>query len=125
MANGLLIDARTFLGNVWKLSAPYWRSEEKWRAWGLLGAIVALSLSLVYMLVLLNDWNRQFYNALEQKDERDFFALLGYFCFLAGDLHRGVGLRNLPRADAPDALADLAHPAVPRRLARQAGVLPS
>jgi putative ATP-binding cassette transporter len=84
MANGLLIDARTFLGNVWKLSAPYWRSEEKWRAWGLLAAIVTLSLSLVYMLVLLNDWNRQFYNALEQKDERDFFALLGYFCFLAG-----------------------------------------
>jgi putative ATP-binding cassette transporter len=84
MANGLLIDARTFLGNVWKLSAPYWRSEEKWHAWALLGAIVALSLSLVYMLVLLNDWNRQFYNALEQKDERDFFALLGYFCFLAG-----------------------------------------
>ncbi len=83
MANGVLIDARTFLGNVWKLSKPYWRSEEKWRAWGLLSAIVVLSLSLVYMLVLLNDWNRQFYNALEQKDERDFFALLGYFCFLA------------------------------------------
>ena len=36
MADGVLIDARTFLGNVWKLSAPYWRSEEKWRAWGLL-----------------------------------------------------------------------------------------
>ena len=84
MANGVLIDARTFLGNVWKLSKPYWRSEEKWQAWGLLSAIVVLSLSLVYMLVLLNDWNRQFYNALEQKDERDFFALLGYFCFLAG-----------------------------------------
>jgi putative ATP-binding cassette transporter len=83
MATGVLIDARTFLGNVWKLSAPYWRSEEKWRAWGLLAAIVALSLSTVYMLVLFNEWNRQFYNALEQKDERDFFALLGYFCLLA------------------------------------------
>ena len=83
MATGVLIDARTFLGNVWKLSAPYWRSEERWRAWGLLAAIVVLSLSTVYMLVLFNDWNRQFYNALEQKDERDFFALLGYFCLLA------------------------------------------
>jgi vitamin B12/bleomycin/antimicrobial peptide transport system ATP-binding/permease protein len=83
MATGVLIDARTFLGSVWKLSAPYWRSEEKWRAWGLLAAIVALSLSTVYILVLFNDWNRQFYNALEQKDERDFFALLGYFCLLA------------------------------------------
>jgi putative ATP-binding cassette transporter len=83
MATGVLINARTFLGNVWKLSAPYWRSEERWRAWGLLAAIVVLSLSTVYMLVLFNDWNRQFYNALEQKDERDFFALLGYFCVLA------------------------------------------
>jgi putative ATP-binding cassette transporter len=83
MATDVLIDARTFLGNVWKLSAPYWRSEEKLRAWALLAAIVGLSLGTVYILVLLNDWNRQFYNALEQKDERDFFALLGYFCLLA------------------------------------------
>ncbi|MGH8683035.1 MAG: ABC transporter ATP-binding protein/permease [Burkholderiales bacterium] len=83
MATGVLINARTFLGNVWKLSAPYWRSEERWRAWALLAAIVVLSLGTVYMLVLFNDWNRQFYNALEQKDERDFFALLGYFCVLA------------------------------------------
>ena len=83
MDTGVLIDARTFLGNVWKLTAPYWRSEEKWRAWSLLAAIVALSLATVYLLVLLNDWNRQFFNALEQKDERDFFVLLVYFCFLA------------------------------------------
>jgi len=84
MATGVLINARTFLGSVWKLSAPYWRSEERWRAWALLAAIVVLSLSTVYVLVLLNEWNRQFYNALEQKDEQDFFALLGYFCLLAG-----------------------------------------
>jgi putative ATP-binding cassette transporter len=83
MDTSVLINARTFLGNVWKLAAPYWRSEEKARAWTLLGAIVALSLSTVYLLVLLNDWNRQFFNALEQKDERDFFVLLVYFCFLA------------------------------------------
>jgi hypothetical protein len=83
MDTGVLIDARTFLGNVWKLSAPYWRSEEKGRAWSLLAAIVALSLFSVYLLVLLNDWNRQFFNAIEQKDERDFFVLLVYFCYLA------------------------------------------
>lgn len=83
MDTGVLINARTFLGNVWKLAAPYWRSEEKWRAWALLTAIVTLALSTVYLLVLLNEWNRQFFNALEQKDERDFFVLLVYFCFLA------------------------------------------
>ncbi len=83
MANGVLIDARTFLGNVWKLAAPYWRSEEKWRAWLLLGAIVGLSLATVYMLVVLNDWNRQFFNAIQDKNEQDFYVLLVYFCFLA------------------------------------------
>ena len=32
--------------------APYFRSEEKWKARGLLAAIVALNLGTVYMLVL-------------------------------------------------------------------------
>ena len=83
MATAVTIDARTFLGKVWKLASPYWRSEEKWRAWALLLAIVSLSLFSVYLLVLFNDWNRQFFNTLEQKDEEGFFVLLGYFCFLA------------------------------------------
>jgi putative ATP-binding cassette transporter len=82
MADGVLIDARTFLGNVWKLAAPFWRSEEKWRAWGLLLAIVSLSLGSVYMLVVLNDWNRRFFNAIQDKEEQDFFALLLRFCVL-------------------------------------------
>ncbi len=83
MATALTIDARTFLGRLWKLASPYWRSEEKWHAWALLLAIVSLSLFSVYLLVLFNHWNRQFFNTLEQKDEEGFFVLLGYFCFLA------------------------------------------
>ena len=83
MNNRLFIDARTFLGKVWKLTRPYWRSEERWRARGLLIAIVGLTLGLVYINVLLNSWNREFYNSLEQKNYTDFQALILYFCFLA------------------------------------------
>jgi putative ATP-binding cassette transporter len=79
----LLIHARTFLGRVWKLAKPYWFSEERWRARGLLAAIVGLSLALVYLLVLFNEWNRDFYNALEQKNAEDALDLLIYFSFLA------------------------------------------
>ena len=32
-----------------------------------------MTLGIVYMLVLLNDWNRQFYDALENEDLPDFF----------------------------------------------------
>ncbi len=42
------------------LAWPYFVSEDKWRARGLLAAIVALNLGSVYMLVLINDWNRVF-----------------------------------------------------------------
>ena len=83
MAPSLLIGAHSFLGKIWQLCTPYWKSEEKWQAWGLLAAIVALTLGNVYLLVELNDWNRQFFNMLEQKAEGDFLALMQYFCFLA------------------------------------------
>jgi putative ATP-binding cassette transporter len=79
----LIIHAASFLGKVWKLARPYWFSEERWRARGLLAAIVVLSLGLVYLLVAFNSWNRDFYNSLEQKNSQDAFVLLLYFMFLA------------------------------------------
>jgi len=83
MNASVFIRARSFLGKVWNLAAPYWRSEEKWTAWGLLATIVGISLGLVYLLVLLNDWQRDFFNAIQEKQSDDFFALLLYFSFLA------------------------------------------
>ncbi len=83
MRSRLFIDARNFLGKVWALSRPYWFSEERWRARGLLAAVLALTLGLVFMAVLFNRWNREFYNSLEQKNFADFKDLLLYFSFLA------------------------------------------
>lgn len=83
MPANVFIRARSFLGKVWNLASPYWRSEERGVAWALLAAIVAISLALVYMLVLLNDWQRQFFNAIEARHYEDFFALLLYFSLLA------------------------------------------
>src|SRR3954470_11671938 len=84
MEERLSIRSRKFLGQVWQLAVPYWRSEEKGMAWLLLVSIIVMTLGIVYMLVLLNEWNRQFFNTLETKDAEDFFVLLVYFCFLAG-----------------------------------------
>ena len=86
MNGRLLIDARSFLGKVWDLARPYWLSEERWMARGLLAAIVALTLGIVYMSVLLNEFSRDFYNAIQEKNYDDFHALLLYFCFLAAGL---------------------------------------
>ena len=68
---------------LWKLISPYWRSEEKWTAYLFLFAVVALALAMVYLSVLFNDWNRDFYNALENKNFLDFKEQLWRFSILA------------------------------------------
>ena len=78
-----LRDFKGFTRRVWALSAPYFRSEDKWKARGLLLAIVLLNLGAVYMLVLLNEWNRVFYDALQNKDAAVFWTQLGRFTYLA------------------------------------------
>lgn len=68
---------------VWHLVKPYWSSEERWRARGLLLSVIVLALGMVYLNVLFNDWNREFYNALETKDFKEFTAQLWRFSYLA------------------------------------------
>lgn len=68
---------------VWQLIKPYWVSEEKWKARGLLFVIVALALAAVYLEVLFNTWNREFYNALETKNYKVFTEQLWRFSYLA------------------------------------------
>ena len=72
-----------FVRRVWALSQPYFVSDEKWKARGLLAAIVVLNLGGVYLLVALNDWNRLFYDALQNKDQAVFWKQLGHFVFIA------------------------------------------
>jgi putative ATP-binding cassette transporter len=74
---------RAFIGRAVALSAPYFSSEDKWKARGMLATIVALNLALVYMAVVFNDWNRLFYDALQEKNAAVFWEQLGRFTYLA------------------------------------------
>lgn len=76
-------NAATFLRDLWALTRPYWFSDERWSARALLAVIVSLSLGLVYLEVLFNRWQNDFYNALQNKDMTAFYELLWYFSFLA------------------------------------------
>ena len=72
-----------FIPRVWGLITPYWRSEERARAWLLLIAVIALSLVSVGISVWINHWYKDFYNALEKKDGAAFWSLIGYFAIIA------------------------------------------
>jgi putative ATP-binding cassette transporter len=72
------------LAIIWRIANPYFRSEDRWPARLLLAGLVAIELSVVGINVLLNAWNNDFYNALQDKNWDAFVYQLGYFCVLAG-----------------------------------------
>lgn len=74
---------RQFFRDVWYLTKSYWQSEEKKKAFFLLACIIALTLGVVYMLVLLNQWNNSFYSALQNYDAKKILDELIHFSWLA------------------------------------------
>ena len=71
------------MGDLWRITIPYFRSADKWRGGGLLAAVIALQLFSVLLDVLFNKWNNTFYNALQNKDWQTFIWQLGVFSVLA------------------------------------------
>ena len=69
--------------SAWALTRPYFVSEQRWVACGLLAAVVALNLAFVYLAVLFNQWNQVFYDSLQEKNSVVFWEQLWRFCYLA------------------------------------------
>jgi vitamin B12/bleomycin/antimicrobial peptide transport system ATP-binding/permease protein len=72
-----------FLKAFWRLTKPYWVSSERAKGLTLLTTVVGLALMAVYMEVQFTNWNNDFYNTLQDKDQAEFFRQLGKFGLLA------------------------------------------
>ena len=68
---------------VWRIAAPYFRSEDKFAGRLLLAAVIVIELTVVGINVLLNEWNNRFYTALQEKNWDSFVREIGIFCILA------------------------------------------
>ena len=71
------------IATIWRLSIPYFRSEDRWPGRLLLGAVIAIELSLVAAQVVLNQWYNRFYNTLQDRDWNAFVSAVLFFCVLA------------------------------------------
>lgn len=81
----------SFIGDWWRLVTPYFRSEERWIAISLLVGAISLTFVAVGLEVLFNDWNRRFYDSLQNKDEAAFWREITIFSLLAaGFIAAGV-----------------------------------
>lgn len=74
----VVLALRTFFG----LAMPYFRSEDRWAGRALLAGVVAGELALVYLAVLIANWNASFFNALEQRNWSAFSRELIVFCLI-------------------------------------------
>jgi vitamin B12/bleomycin/antimicrobial peptide transport system ATP-binding/permease protein len=72
---------RDGLRDAWSLAAPFWRGQRV-AAWQL-AALVALTLSIVWINVRFSAWNNAFYDALQARELTAFWRQLGVFALLA------------------------------------------
>jgi len=82
----MALSKRGCLKAAWDLAWPFWMGDEKWSARLLLGAVVALNLTAVWLNVRLNSWNNDFYNALQEYDWPKFWWQFAIFGMIAAAL---------------------------------------
>ncbi|MGF1909516.1 ABC transporter ATP-binding protein/permease [Vibrio kasasachensis] len=75
-----------FLSQYWQLVKPFWVSKQRLPSVGLLLIIISMTFGSVWLSVQFNQWNGDFYNALQQLDGSTIYRLLGQFCLLIGSL---------------------------------------
>jgi putative ATP-binding cassette transporter len=73
----------SYLGDWWRLVVPYFRSEERWIAIVLLVGAIGLTLASVTVNVAFSEWNRRFYDSLQNKDESAFWIEMVNFGWIA------------------------------------------
>jgi putative ATP-binding cassette transporter len=71
------------IATIWRLSIPYFRSDDRWPGRILLAAVVAIELSLVAIQVILNQWYNRFYNTLQDHNWDAFVSAILFFCVIA------------------------------------------
>jgi putative ATP-binding cassette transporter len=74
---------RATLAIVWRIAAPYFKSEDKWAGGILLAAVIAIELALVGTDVLINQWRNRFYTALQEVNYNGFVREMIVFIVLA------------------------------------------
>ena len=76
--------ARQALQEAWSLVLPYLRSDERWRALGMLVLMAVLTITATALTRANAEWAGALSTALQQRDADSFWRLLGWFPLLGG-----------------------------------------
>ncbi|MFN7093956.1 MAG: ABC transporter ATP-binding protein/permease [Burkholderiales bacterium] len=73
----------TWVKDAWLLAKPYWISDDKYKALSLIAVIILFNFLMVGMAVLVNQWYKNLYTAIQHYDRAQFIHLIIKFCGLA------------------------------------------
>lgn len=76
------------------LALGYWRSEQKWKAYGILAVVLILNLASVFLTVLVNDWYKEFWDVLQAYEFDSFWYLVGKFSLIAA-IYIAIGVYSV------------------------------
>ena len=76
-------DERHLITRFWQSASGFWRGPTAWRAWLLVGLLIATVLLQLLTQYWLNFWNRDFFDAIERKDGTALWAQALHFIPLA------------------------------------------
>lgn len=84
----------------YKLAKPYWTSEERWQAFGLLLLVLSLTVGGVYTVTLYNTWDKEFFDAVQNLDKNAFLkAQIKWVwitaCFVTANAYQSYFLQML------------------------------
>jgi putative ATP-binding cassette transporter len=86
--SNVIFALRTFL----RLALPYFRSEDRWRARGLLLGVIVSELFVVYVAVKVTEWNAAFFNGIEARNwDTVEFQLMVFLLITLGAILSGMG----------------------------------
>ncbi len=86
--SNVIVALRTFL----RLALPYFRSEDRWRARGLLLGVIGSELFVVFVAVKVTEWNAGFFNAIEARNwDAVQVQLLVFLLITLGAILSGMG----------------------------------
>jgi ABC-type uncharacterized transport system fused permease/ATPase subunit len=66
--NGVFITQSALLARFWESARGFWSGPSAWRVWLLCLAAISIVIAQLAIQYQLNYWNRDFFNALEQRD---------------------------------------------------------
>jgi len=62
-----------------RIAGGYWKSDQKWSAWGLTGGLILLGVAQILLQIWINVWNKDFFDSVENRNWSAFFRQMAIF----------------------------------------------